>query len=163
MTQPCPLQDSQATCFKLEPSQWREDGTCSYCGSISPEEFLKAAKEGCELGPTDKNYKVYIKLVEPNPEELRVISAINHDPKHDQSKWIPADPEVLKNSGWGSDSGYKWMMLAPKGPTKHAKFYFEHLNEDQKREFIELLNAKTLNIGYPGHFYNPPFFCSYKR
>lgn len=40
---------------------WRpEDNTCSYCGSMSPEEFMTKAAEGAQLGPTDKNYKVYI-------------------------------------------------------------------------------------------------------
>lgn len=35
---------------------------CSYCGSMSPDEFMEAVRSGAELGPTDKNYKVYIKL-----------------------------------------------------------------------------------------------------
>lgn len=39
---------------------WRADGTCSYCGSLSPERFLELAESGVELGPTDKNYKVYV-------------------------------------------------------------------------------------------------------
>lgn len=33
---------------------------CSFCGSLSPELFLERVKAGDELGPTDKNYKVYI-------------------------------------------------------------------------------------------------------
>ena len=39
---------------------YREDGTCSYCGSVSQEEFLAFAAAGGELGPTDKDYKVYL-------------------------------------------------------------------------------------------------------
>ena len=39
---------------------WREDGTCSYCGSMSPEGLFEAIGCGAELGPTDKNYKVYV-------------------------------------------------------------------------------------------------------
>lgn len=39
---------------------WRHDGTCSYCGSISPDRLFAALDAGAELGPTDKNYKVYV-------------------------------------------------------------------------------------------------------
>ena len=34
--------------------KWRGDGTCSYCGSISPEQLFKAIADGAEIGPTDK-------------------------------------------------------------------------------------------------------------
>lgn len=37
-----------------------EDGTCGYCGSFSGEQFLAMVEAGAELGPTDKNYKVYL-------------------------------------------------------------------------------------------------------
>ena len=40
---------------------WREDGTCSYCGSMSPGALFEAIACGAEIGPTDKNYKVYIR------------------------------------------------------------------------------------------------------
>ena len=42
------------------PDFWRFDGTCNYCGSLSPVQFFKAIEDECEIGPTDKNYKVYI-------------------------------------------------------------------------------------------------------
>jgi hypothetical protein len=44
----------------------------------------------------------------------------------------------------------------------HAKFYFQHLSKEQMLEFIELLNAKRVKIGYPGHFYTRPYFISYQ-
>lgn len=43
----------------------------------------------------------------------------------------------------------------------HQKFYFQHLDEVQKNEFIALLNAKAVKIGYPGHFYVAPFFVRF--
>ncbi|WP_298798802.1 hypothetical protein [Pseudonocardia sp. 73-21] len=56
-----------------------------------------------------------------------------------------------------TDKNYKaYVVLA----TGEAKFYFQHLNEAQRHEFIRLLNAKTLNIGYPGRFYRLPFFIA---
>ena len=42
------------------PDYWRFDGTCNYCGSLSPDQLFQAIEDGCEIGPTDKNYKVYI-------------------------------------------------------------------------------------------------------
>ncbi len=38
------------------------------------------------------------------------------------------------------------------------KFYFQHLSEAQQVRFVELLNAKKMRVGYPGHFYRLPFF-----
>ena len=42
------------------PDYWRSDGTCSHCGSLSPDQLFKALEDGCEIGPTDKSYKIYI-------------------------------------------------------------------------------------------------------
>lgn len=142
------------------------DGNCSYCGSISPETFFDAIEQGCELGPTDKSYKVYVDLIEENPDEMKVVSAITHDPTSGGfggSDWVPADPEVLRRSGWGGgNSTYKWMLLRPKGPTRNAKFYFEHLDRDGQDRFMDLLNGGLINIGYPGYFYSRPFFVGYR-
>lgn len=33
---------------------------CSYCGALHPDEFMTLVAAGCELGPTDKSYKVYL-------------------------------------------------------------------------------------------------------
>ena len=33
---------------------------CSYCGSMDPEDFMAAVRNGAEVGPTDKSYKVYV-------------------------------------------------------------------------------------------------------
>lgn len=34
--------------------------TCSYCGSIHPDELFEAIDAGVEIGPTDKTYKIYL-------------------------------------------------------------------------------------------------------
>lgn len=59
-----------------------------------------------------------------------------------------------------TDKSYKAYLTAtdtvqPPG----IKFYFQHLDEAGQRKFIELVNAKRVRIGYPGHFYVLPFFC----
>ena len=145
--------------------KWRTDRdgtrTCSFCGSLHPEDFFKAIKEGCELGPTDKNYKVYVDLVEPHPDELRVVSVINWDPDPERIKregWKKPDKALLERDGWSYGDGVKWMQLSRRGPRKFGKFYFQHLTPEQQQEFVKLLNDKQLKIGYPGFFYRLPYF-----
>lgn len=33
---------------------------CSYCGSMHPDDFMQAVRDGKEIGPTDKSYKLYL-------------------------------------------------------------------------------------------------------
>lgn len=57
----CPRRAEAGPMFKLpEHDTWREDETCSYCGSLSEKAFFALLESGSKLGPTDKNYKVYI-------------------------------------------------------------------------------------------------------
>jgi hypothetical protein len=44
-----------------DADKWREDGTCAYCGSLSPERFFELVEAGAEVTPTDKDYKAYIR------------------------------------------------------------------------------------------------------
>ena len=39
---------------------WREDNTCSWCGSLKPAEFFAALDRGAEYVGTDKSYKAYL-------------------------------------------------------------------------------------------------------
>lgn len=80
---------------------WRDDRTCSYCGSAHPDDFMAAAEDGAKIGPTDKNYKAYL---------------------------------------------------------EGGKFYFQHLDADQRERLTELLDVGELNVDYPGYFYRRPFF-----
>ena len=106
-TMTCPRRSEGPGYDKVDADSWRDDRTCSYCGSLHPDDFMALAAGGTMLDPTDKPYKVYVKGVTTN----------------------------------GS-----------------GKFYFQHLSAEQQRQFVDLLNSKTLNIGYPGHFYTRPFF-----
>lgn len=81
--------------------------SCSFCGSLPPDDFMDLVRAGEMLGPTDKTYKVYV------------------------------------------------------GEPNHSKFYFQHLSEDQRREFFELYRTDRLAVGYPGHFYVLPFFITH--
>lgn len=91
-----------------QPALLRENGTCSYCGSLNPEAFMKFIEANeLSLIPTDKPYKVYI------------------------------EGPALEGRG---------------------KFYFWHLSPEQQTRFIELYNAKKMNMPH-GFFYVLPFFC----
>ena len=47
-----------------EEDYWRdENDTCSYCGSYNPNLLMQAIhNDTVEIGPTDKNYKIYLKF-----------------------------------------------------------------------------------------------------
>lgn len=91
---------------------WDADETCSWCGSLHPDVLMERIRlNDIELGPTDKDYKIYVKVLSGEP-------------------------------------------------LKAIKFYFQHLSEDQRQEFVDICNAKKMTIGYPGHFYVLPFFMT---
>lgn len=48
--------------FKIAQSEdtWRENNTCSYCGSLHPDEFMRRLETGEQVIPTDKGYKAYV-------------------------------------------------------------------------------------------------------
>lgn len=39
---------------------WHDDKKCSFCGSLSGDEFIRLAEAGEQIIPTDKNYKAYV-------------------------------------------------------------------------------------------------------
>lgn len=39
---------------------WRQDRSCSYCGSMHPDDFIQYVKDGKKVGSTDKDYKAYV-------------------------------------------------------------------------------------------------------
>lgn len=115
---------------------WLTDDTCSYCGSIHPIDFMARLEAGTmKLEPTDKDYKVYV--VNDGGEDFKQTYREDGSPGgNDPSKW-----------NWTTRS------------QSRAKFYFQHLSQDQRRRFVELLNENKLKLDIPGHFYRLPFFC----
>ncbi len=112
-----------------------DDGCCVSCGSLNADTFMARLEAGdVVLGPTDKNYKVYV----ANKGGAPFRQSYRTDDAHttDQSQWVWATREVGQ-----------------------AKFYFDHLSEPQKKRFVELLNEKKLVLDFPGHFYRLPYFC----
>ncbi|CAB4155067.1 hypothetical protein UFOVP650_72 [uncultured Caudovirales phage] len=45
----------------------------------------------------------------------------------------------------------------------YAKFYYQHLSEEQRQRFVALMNEGKVKLAHPGHFYVMPFFMAAKR
>lgn len=62
-----------------------------------------------------------------------------------------------------TDKNYKiYVKNAGGTPIEAIKFYFQHFSVEQRQRFVDLLNEKKLKLAFPGHFYTPPFFVSFK-
>jgi hypothetical protein len=61
-SQTCPRRMAEFGPWKSEEGidSWRNDNTCSFCGSLKPEIVLEAIEAGKEVTPTDKSYKLYV-------------------------------------------------------------------------------------------------------
>lgn len=58
-----------------------------------------------------------------------------------------------------TDKNYKiYVDAEPQSP--FLKFYFQHLSEEQQKEFVDMMNAKTIRFKNPGYFYVLPFFAA---
>ena len=115
------------------------DGRCSYCGSLTEDLFLQAVRDGCELGPTDKNYKVYVKRPNPRAGKSCVVGS---------RSWTDSTGQRCQENIHGTEPA-----------TTHDKFYFQHLSQEGRDEFLRLLNECKVKIGMPGYFYVLPFFA----
>lgn len=142
-------------------SHWTEDGTCSYCGSLSPEQLFAAIEAGCELGPTDKNYKVYVHRLDPKAGEPCVYGWANHaregyiEVTAENIDTLPPGPTGRRDYKIGD-----FIEISKRPALTHDKFYFQHLNEEERQRFVELMNEKKLILGHPGFFYRLPFFVA---
>jgi hypothetical protein len=160
--QPCPRGAEATMSVQLEhlkSSHWRDDGTCSYCGSISPATLFAAIEAGFEVGPTDKNYKVYVDLPNPHAGEPCIDGGANFKPGYDDYVLVTEENKSsLPRRGMEARVG-SYVHVGVESARLHAKFYFQHLDVEERKRFVELLNAKKIKIGYPGYFYQLPFFC----
>lgn len=138
------------------PDTWRKGGGlvnqargCSYCGSMNPDDFMEALREGMVLSPTDKSYKAY--LSQPmSDDEIK-----ERDDKNVET-WMKKASMTLEQA----QEYVKNVYGCHNTKRDIGKFYFMHLSDGQKQEFIDMLNAKTMKIGYPGRIYTRPYFIA---
>lgn len=123
---------------------------------------MELVREGWIVGPTDKAYKAYLG---------RPVTADELAAK--KARWIETDSlaQAIRDLGMRDgktpeqiedDLGHHWVEVEEplrSSGGQEAKFYYQHLSDAQRAEFIDLVNDGRMKIGYPGHFYRLPFFC----
>jgi len=161
----CPRREEAPHIAKAFPEGdvWDDrDGyrACTYCGSMHPDDLFEAIERGDKLGPTDKSYKIYVDLPHKNPDSVRVVGSANFKPGDSYKNWndlTPEEKEIAKGYD-PTDGQERFIQFGTNGAINHAKFYFQHLSPEQRTKFVQLLNDKKMNIGYPGYFYSLPYF-----
>ena len=162
---PCPRRE-ETPFNRTDPNEdrWQSDGTCNYCGSMNPDDFFKAIEAGAEIGPTDKNYKVYVSV--PNP--LAGKPACYTTSTHPRDGFILLTEELADTITWetpedrASYVGRYVKLGGAHSNIKQFKFYFQHLDQAGMDRYIALHNDRKIKYGYPGQLYVKPFFASFK-
>lgn len=161
--------DSDFMSARFGPTSWREKGkklhpsndtvqafrTCSYCGSIHPEDLIEALKAGATLGGADWKYgwphKFYVEKI-PNPNAGQLVSRTScsiagaeptAEERASMERWAtkPGSEVRVKPSGFDPGDGtprYSLAVFEPDGSTTHAKWYNEHLKDLSPEAFAEL-------------------------
>jgi hypothetical protein len=143
---------------------WRDGTTgasCSYCGSLHPGKFMELVREGWIVGPTDKSYKAYLSrpasVREKADRKTTWLDQMTRDGVEAAALERGETPEEFRAA---LADHYDREVARSEAFGSQEKFYFQHLTPEQRDEFIELHNSRQMNVGYPGHFYQLPFFAS---
>lgn len=145
-------------------NEWRADDTCSFCGGWRPSRFLEAIAQGCEVTPTDKSYKLYIDVPDPDAGKMRIYGSSNSVEKPSGDGWERWDNARAKADGWGEkdDPDDNWMLIGPTPALKTMKCYTNHFSEAQAVAFVELCETGKVKFKFPGHLYRPLAFGEYR-
>jgi len=115
--------------------------TCSYCGSINPEDLV--AEENWAAQWADRKYgwphKFYVDIVNRDPSTLFIISRTNREPSEREraSGWIATadltreQETAATRDGWRKDGALDdrhWWLFGERR-THHGKFYTVHLSD----------------------------------
>lgn len=103
----------------MSDPQWHGDSpqprTCSFCGSIHPDDLLQLLLEGWELEPTDKGYKYYV---------------------HPKGWRENFNKRMSSFTGGPTDIPRFW------SPTPPVKSYVMHASEEQIKKLNDALKAR---------------------
>lgn len=130
-----------------EPSRGEHYRTCSYCGSVHPEDL--AVEESWRAEWADRKYgwphKFYVHIPNRNPQQRFIAGASGtarqgpyapggekHQPapeRYPNLTWVrPGEipPDVITDGWRDLESHYEWVSIGTR-PTHFAKFYTVHL------------------------------------
>jgi hypothetical protein len=156
---PCPRRaESPIAVTSPETDRWRDDKTCSYCGSLNPEVFMRLAAAGNKIIPTDKNYKAYIEVDNALVGKRACVSSSTHP----TDGYELLTEELADTVSWERTTDReryvgRYVRFSEHPAKKTRKFYFQHFSSEQQDRFVGLLNDKKLNLAAPGYFYVLPF------
>jgi hypothetical protein len=153
--------DDDWSAQRFAPQTWRPAGvrlhpendhvpafrTCSYCGSIHPEDLLNALRAGAKAGGSDWKYgwphKFYIEGI-PNSQAGNLVTRMSGSgplpmTERDRAEWESHG----KRPGCKveiTEDGDRWRarVLEPDGATTHGKWYNVHLKDLSQAAFDEL-------------------------
>lgn len=118
--------------------------TCSYCGSIHPEDLLRVLANGATLGGSDWKYgwphKFYVEGI-PNPLAGKMVEQYSYTSR----------PDLYPEETWEKDpegEGYrnkKESWVAP--ATTHAKWYNTHLLDLDDKAFAFMAESLKMYAG----------------
>lgn len=142
--------------FRYGPWNWREPSheehyrTCSFCGSVSPEDL--AAEPTWRADWADRKYgwphKFYVDIPNREPDKLFVIGKTSRFKEEDRGRYVPVGElteeqlEIVKRDGWSAEPGCG--VYFGKRPYHHAKFYTIHLSDAElSAETKKLIERKS--------------------
>ncbi len=133
--------------------------SCSWCGSLHPDWFMRLVGDGWLVEPTDKTYKAY--LARPFPQEDMVRRREYWEQTNVTARVLREEAASEEEARAAVDKLFAAGMF-PEGDTV-AKFYYQHLSREQQEEFVGLINAGRMRIAPPGRFYVAPFFVRFEQ
>lgn len=132
---------SQGGIFRTDAPHWRAPDhriparTCSYCGSIHPEDLV-ALRDAGQLAHVDRSvdwkygwpHKIYIDIANPDPAAPDVIGSSNRPSEQYRpySALNEAERAAVDRDPWHRDRRHDSGFLLGTRATLHAKFYNVH-------------------------------------
>jgi hypothetical protein len=123
--------------------------SCSYCGSMHPEDMLNALRAGAKAGGSDWKYgwphKFYIDGI-PNSQAGNLVTRMSMSSRGE----VPTDEENASLQDWAKryngvaewsppkDGRCRGVVRVPDGQTTHGKWYNQHLFDLDEASFNEL-------------------------
>lgn len=163
--------DSDWQAQRFAPQTWRPAGvrlhpendhvpafrTCSYCGSIHPEDLLNALRAGAKAGGSDWKYgwphKFYVEGI-PNSQAGNLVTRMSGsgplpltDKDRAEYERYAQRGAVVEFSEDAEKGRWRVTVREPDGPTTHGKWYNAHLADLSPAAFDELVPLLLRHTG----------------